>query len=436
MSKWPVLILAVAVLATPTLAGEPGPIPDKLRADLKLDKFYQRTADAGGLPVVGSAKVSDAALAEAAWIVGKMLDGRADLLKAMTAARVRVSVMAADEATTDIPEHATLKPKLYWDRRARGLGATPQNPCVSCGEENLLGYPGDPYPDENIFVHEFAHAVHGTGLNKVDATFDRRLRAAFAAAKERGLWKNTYAMTNHSEYWAEGVQSWFDDNARPNALHNDIRTRAKLKEYDKELAKLCEEVFGDKEWRYLRPAKRKAEDVKHLPGFDAKKLPRFDWRETPVGDKPRATIQTAAGDFDVELDAKAAPEAVAVFLKIASDGGYHSGKFVQAIRDDDKATGLVRAEMKAKYDAKRLKLPDVPDSPAKPADGTIALVRDGKSLVGFAVFVGTPAEPPGNVIPFGKVVKGKDVVKKILAEPADGDKLKTPLDIRRVIRTE
>lgn len=428
--KWPLVLFHVAVFATSVAAGEPGPIPDKLRADLKLDKFYQRTCDAGGLPVVGSAKVSDHALAEAAWIVGKMLDGREDILKAMKEARVRVAVMAATEFTTDLPDHANLTPKLYWDRRARGLGATPRNPCVSCGEENLLGYPGDPYPDENIFVHEFAHAIHGTGLNKVDPTFDKRLRAAYDAAKERGLWKNTYAMSNHSEYWAEGVQSWFDDNAQPNALHNDIRTRKQLKEYDKELAKLCEEVFGDKEWRYLRPAKRKAEDVKHLPGYDAKKLPRFVWREAPIGDVAKATIQTAAGDFDVELDAKAAPEAVAAFLKIAADGGFHSGKFVRA------GNGRIEAEVKAKYDAKRLKLPDVPDSPAKPAEGSIALVRNGKSVGGFVIFVGPPTDPPTDVVPFGHVVKGKDVVKKILAEPTDGDKLKTPLDIRRVIRTE
>lgn len=426
----PTRLLLAVLFAVPALAAEPGPIQDKLRADLKLDTFYQKSADAGGLPIVASAKVSDHALAEAAWIVGKMLDGRADILKAMKESRVRVAVMAIDEFTTDLPDHANLEPKLYWDRRARGLGATPRNPCVSCGEENLLGCPGDPYPDENIFVHEFAHAIHGTGLNKVDPTFDKRLRAAYDAAKERGLWKNTYAMTNHSEYWAEGVQSWFDDNARPNALHNDIRTRAKLKEYDKELAKLCEEVFGDKEWRYLRPAKRKAEDVKHLTNFDPKKLTRFVWREAPVGDKPRATVQTAAGEFDVELDAKAAPEAVAAFLKVASDGGFHSGKFVRAVN------GRIEAEVKAKYDAARLKLPEVPDSKAKPVEGTIALVRAGKGVGGFMIFVGPPTDPPANVIPFGKVVKGQDVVKKILAEPTDGDKLKTPLDIRRVIRTE
>lgn len=428
MPKIALLLLFMA--AVPAVAGEPGPIPDALRDELKLDKFYQKTCDAGGLPVVGSAKVSDHALAEAAWIVGKMLDGRADILKAMKAARVRVSVMAATEYTTDIPEHANLKTKQYWDRRARGLGATPRNPCVSCGEENLLGYRGDPYPDENIFVHEFAHAIHGTGLNQIDPTFDKRLRAAYAAAKDRGLWKNTYAMSNHSEYWAEGVQCWFDDNARPNALHNDIRTRAKLKEYDKGLAKLCEEVFGDKEWRYQRPAKRKAEDLKHLPGYDPKKLPRFQWRDVPVGERPRATIQTAAGDFDVELDAKGAPEAVAVFLKIALDGGYHSGKIVTATGDGVLATpppDYLTADTLA-----RLNLPPVPASTAQPTNGTIALVRNGQAVGGFVIFLGALADPPADVAPFGKVVSGLQVVKAVHTGPVG----KSAVDIRRVIRTE
>ena len=434
MPKIALAILLASAPAAPAVAGEPGPIPDNLRTVFKLDGFYQKTCDAGGLPVVGSAKVSDHALAEAAWIVGKMLDGRADILKAMTGNRVRVAVMAATEYTTDIPEHADLKTKQFWDRRARGLGATPRNPCVSCGEENLLGHRGDPYPDENIFVHEFAHAIHGTGLNTVDPTFDKRLRAAYAAAKERGLWKNTYALSNRSEYWAEGVQCWFDDNARPNALHNDVRTRAKLKEYDKELAKLCQEVFGDKEWRYLRPAKRKPADLKHLPGYDPKKLPRFKWRDVPVGDKPRVTIQTAAGDFDVELDAKAAPEAVAVFLTIALDGGYHSGQFARA------AGGRVSATANPDHltadTLARLELPAVPKSDAMPTDGTIALVRDGKTVGGFVIFVGPPTDPPADIVPIGKVVKGKDVVNAILGDLTAGDRLKTPLDIRRVIRTE
>jgi cyclophilin family peptidyl-prolyl cis-trans isomerase len=439
----PVLLFALGLSLLAPVSGrgaEPGPIPDRLREDWKLDRFYQKQVDAGGVPVVGSAKVSDNALAEAAWIVGRMLDSRKDILKAMRDNRVRVVVMAATEYTTDVPEHSDLKPKLFWDRRARGLGATLSNPAVSCGEENLLGFPGDPYPKENIFVHEFAHAIHGTGLSTTDPTFDKRLKAAYEAAIDRKLWTNTYAATNHHEYWAEGVQSWFDDNAPPDALHNDIRTRAKLKEYDPALAKLCQEVFGDGEWRYKRPAERKPDDRKHLSGYDPKTLPRFGWREAPLGDKPRATIQTALGDFDVELDPKAAPEAASVFLKIALEGGYHSGRFQAAVRDPkNPASGSVSGTTSpawVDYAAKRVKLAAVPATEARPADGTIALVRTGDAAGGFVLFVGPPPESVGDVVPFGRVVKGADVVKKLLAETGNGEKVESTVDIRRVIRTE
>jgi cyclophilin family peptidyl-prolyl cis-trans isomerase len=440
----PLLVFGVAlIIPAAGRAAEPGPISEQLRAEWKLDKFYQKRVDAGGVLVVGSARVTDHALAEAAWIVGRMLDGREDLVKAMTANRVRVAVMAATEYTTDLPEHGRMKPKLFWDRRARGLGATLANPVVSCGEENLLGYPGDPYPKENIFVHEFAHAIHGTGLSTTDPTFDKRLRAAHEAAVERGLWKNTYAATNHHEYWAEGVQSWFDDNAPPDALHNDVRTRAKLKEYDPALAKLCREVFGDKEWRYTRPAERKPEDLKHLAGYDPKKLPRFSWREAPLGDKPRATVQTALGDFDVELDAKAAPEATALLHKGALAGGSHRGRYHSGVRDAERpATGAVSARANPVWwerSAKGLKLDEIPAAKAKPADGTVALVRTGAAAGELVIFVGAPPEAAGDVVPFGRVVKGAEVVRKLLAATTAeeaGEKARPGVDIRRVIRTE
>src|SRR5262249_13550872 len=146
--------------------------------------------------------------------------------------KVRLAVMAWNEFTTDIPEHSDLKTQVYWDRRARGLGATRARPAVSCAEENILCYPGDPYAAENILIHEFAHTIHEIGLGRLDPTFDRRLKAAFKDATERGLWKNTYAGSNPSEYWAEGVQDWFDNNRENDSQHNQINTRAELKEYD------------------------------------------------------------------------------------------------------------------------------------------------------------------------------------------------------------
>lgn len=437
-SRVPGLCMAVFVsltaLASAADEPRPGPVPDRLRERLKLDPFYQKHLDVDGLPILGSAKASDNAMAEAAWIIRHMVGDRKDILKAMVGQKVRAVVMAKDEYTTDVPEHSDLRPKLFWDRRARGLGATPPAPAVSGGEENLLNYRRDPYPNENIFLHEFAHAIHDTGMNRVDPTFDTRLRAAYESAKERGLWKNTYAATDRHEYWAEGVQSWFDDNAPPDALHNEVRTRAKLKEYDTGLAELCKEVFGDGPWRYVKPRDRKPEDRAHLPGYDPKDVPRFRWRETAPGARPQVVVQTAAGDFDVELETKRSPAAVTNFLRVALDGGYHSGGFTRATGGGAWAT--VSTPWRDKW-AKELDLQNVPETTAAPADGTIALVREETGWVGFVVFIGDKVDAgSAKIVPIGRVTKGKEVVGKILESPSRDGKLTKPVEIRRVIRNE
>ena len=89
---------------------------------------------------------------------------RPDVKQAMIESDSRMAIMAHDEFTTDIPGHAHLSPKDFWNRRARGLGGSETDPICSCGEENLLGFPGDPYSTENILIHEFAHNIHLRGL--------------------------------------------------------------------------------------------------------------------------------------------------------------------------------------------------------------------------------------------------------------------------------
>jgi hypothetical protein len=237
-----------------------------------LDPFYKKYLDLNGLPIVSSAKVSDYALKEAAFIISRVLENRRDLIEALIASKVNVAVMAPSERTCDIPEHSDLKPASYWNRRARGLGG----PTVSCGEENLLNLPGDPYDAENVLIHEFAHAVHNQGLAKVDPDFNKKLKAAYDSALAKGLWKGTYAASDIQEYWAEGVQSWFDTNRHDDRAHNHVHTRAELKEYDVGLSALIAEAFPNNEWRYVRPDRRK--DLGHLEGFDRKAAPRFAWR--------------------------------------------------------------------------------------------------------------------------------------------------------------
>ena len=267
--------IQLAATAQSLNIAEPVPPPATVRKTFNLDAFYEQWIDVEGLPVVASAKVDPYAVKEAAYLIQQMIGHRQDVLQALAQNNVRFVVMAHNELTTQIPEHSDLQPDYYWDRRARGLGSTPARPAVSCGEENLLNYQGDPYSTENILVHEFAHAIHQMGLNTVDPSFDDRLKIIYDAAVEKGLWENTYAITNRAEYWAEGTQSWFDTNRANDDQHNHVDTRDKLNEYDPALALLLTEVFGDTDWRYTQAVTRT--HLVHLQGFNPKQSPRFEW---------------------------------------------------------------------------------------------------------------------------------------------------------------
>jgi arylsulfatase A len=243
-------------------------------AHLGLDDFYQKHVSASGYPVLGSAKVSDYALKEAAYLINMMIAKRPDVLAAMVKSKSRMVVMAHNEFTSDVPEHSRLKPNEWWDARARGLGGSQTDPVCSSAEENLLGYAGDPYLKENILIHEFAHNIHLRGLVNVDQTFDGRLKAAYDRAMKEGLWPGKYAAMNKNEYWAEGVQSWFNNNRENDHDHNHVNTRKELRDYDPRLAALCEEVFGETELVYTRPETRL---TGHLAGYDPAQAPEFAW---------------------------------------------------------------------------------------------------------------------------------------------------------------
>lgn len=160
--------------------------------------------------------------------------------------------------------------------RARGLGGSPTDAVCSCGEENLLAFPGDPYAAECILIHEFAHNIHLRGLNRVDPTFDERLEKVYQQAMKAGLWEGKYPSVNRMEYFAEGVQSWFSNNRENDVDHNHVNTREELIAYDPDLAALCKEVFGETKLVYSKPTARLRD---HLEGYDPAKANTFEWPE-------------------------------------------------------------------------------------------------------------------------------------------------------------
>ena len=270
------MLLAVSSAAqTPTQQQEKPFIQDYIKAvvgsppaSLGVDPFYSKYADALGISILSSEKVPDAALLVARDIVIHMLAKRPDLRAEMVSKKMRVGVMAQSESTTDIPEHrdrkrpsrddgrltpgekanydkpggiASMTDKEYWDSRARGLGGNP----TTCAEENLLGYPGTRYFGENIFVHEFSHAIMGIGIRTADSALFAEIQAAYKEGMAKGLWKNHYASTNANEYWAEGTQTWFWSNYEFMDGETRVQTPEDLQRYDPKLNELLSRVYAD-----------------------------------------------------------------------------------------------------------------------------------------------------------------------------------------------
>lgn len=218
------------------------PIPDTLRSDHDLDDVYTRYASARGVPVLASDSPQDEALRRACmWV--RDLSARPDILEAMLDRKIGLVVMGLDETSADFPEFAA------WgvpDSRARGLGGVPRG---LCAEENIMCNRGrDRWRGESICVHEFAHTMHLGVYNLMDRGFNGRVRDAYRAATSAGKYRSTYAARNATEYFAEGVQDWYNTNLespRPDGVHNEINTRKELEEYDPGLYSILAEVLPD-----------------------------------------------------------------------------------------------------------------------------------------------------------------------------------------------
>ncbi|WDF55846.1 glycoside hydrolase [Mucilaginibacter sp. KACC 22063] len=231
-----------------------------------FDPFYKKYADAFGIPIISSERVSDDALLIARDIINYMLLKRPDIREGMIKLGARLSIIGKSEMQTDLPECrdwkkptydderltpdekanyykpggiAGMTDHAYWDQRARGMGGIQ----TSCAEENLLGYPGTRYFGENIMVHEFSHNIMAV-LETIDADVIKQINASYERAKKKGLYKGQYAINTVAEYWAEGTQWWFWSNIEFYDGKIRIQSPEDLKAYDPTLYNLLDKVYA------------------------------------------------------------------------------------------------------------------------------------------------------------------------------------------------
>lgn len=213
-------------------------INSHIRLIAKRDRkrlYYNRYINAGGVAIVGNASVADKFFLMAKDIVLRMTKKHPNIRKQLLPRDNFYLVLLRDFARyLEMPEYLW-SPQIEFDS-----GSCQANYCWS-----IVSY-WHTHPME-VFVHEFAHAIHkAINGNKymrlnpaLDPTFDGRLQLAYENALELGTWRGLYAEKNYREYWAEGVEAWFYDIGpdREFPTHQAFAAR------DPMLAELIEEWF-------------------------------------------------------------------------------------------------------------------------------------------------------------------------------------------------
>src|SRR5207244_1702224 len=86
-------------------------------------------------------------------------------------------------------------------------------------------------PADPDFERQRGKQQYELRVKRLDIDFDRALQKAHEAATSKGLWQGTSAARSRAEYWAAGVEAYFDAAGAgqpPNLADRPITTREAL----------------------------------------------------------------------------------------------------------------------------------------------------------------------------------------------------------------
>ena len=169
----------------------------------------------------------------------------------------------------------------------------------------------------------------------------------------------------------------------------------------------------------------------------------------------RVLLRTELGDIVVEVDAARAPITAANFLRYVDGGFYNGGRFHRTVTLQNQPQNKVKIEViQAGADPAREKqgFPPIPlertsKTGLKHLDGSISMARDGPDTATSDFFIcigdqpsldfGGQRNPDGQgFAAFGHVIRGMDVVRKIQASAAEGQKLMPAVKILRAAQAK
>lgn len=214
--------------------------PERTYTPVYEEYYAHRVTCESGILIKASASVQPLTLDIARRTLDIMLERLPEVARVLVESDAECAIFGLLENSYDVPEHRM--GDALATRHIAGYGGEDDNPTSSISEANVIrlrsGRYATSYPNENILVHEYAHAIHLVGINFLpDQTLAQRVRDAYAQAVEKGLWPNTYAIGNYEEYFATLTQVWFNVmqegvNGQWDGIRGPVNTREELAAYD------------------------------------------------------------------------------------------------------------------------------------------------------------------------------------------------------------
>jgi peptidyl-prolyl cis-trans isomerase A (cyclophilin A) len=164
-------------------------------------------------------------------------------------------------------------------------------------------------------------------------------------------------------------------------------------------------------------------------------------------------IETSLGTIEADIDSAKAPRTAANFLRYVDAGAYDHARFHRTVRADNQPNDSVRiAVIQASVDSahsaserKPIELERTTVTGLRHLDGTLSMARAGPDTATSSFFICIGDQPAldfgghrnldgQGFAAFGRVTRGMDVVRKIQASAAEGQRLMPPVTIARIVR--
>lgn len=171
------------------------------------------------------------------------------------------------------------------------------------------------------------------------------------------------------------------------------------------------------------------------------------------GPNPEVILRTELGDIKIEVFTDSAPTTAVNFMKYVDENRFRGATFYRTVTMDNQPDNDVKIEViqgGLGEDLDGLALPPIEHENTEETgvlhkDGTISMARSSPGTAGSEIFIcigdqpgldyGGERNPDGQgFAAFGQVVEGMDVVRKIQAQPADGQLLNPQIKITYVVR--